>query len=286
MGESLSLAELSVRSFDGLDPRTGEIVVTARKDTLDAIRFLDHLGLYDKVEQKAFANGFVNTPQHNAFFRNEAALLKGGARFSQTIGSPAASVGGSGGFRGSGLFSGREVASIGLDVLPFIGAVKAGIQLVSGRDYVAGGPVNRWTEAGGIILGMIPFGRVAGKVVGKVGGPVVDAAEGAIPKIGGRVPINSRYAGQVHPSGVEFTKQGFPNFRPYSQAEVEIPNLTGRYSIDSRLANEAMGYPSTPKGYVWHHAEDGATMQLIPKSVHNSVRHTGGAAVIRNGGFD
>jgi len=111
-------------------------------------------------------------------------------------------------------------------------------------------------------------------------------AEGTIPTIGGRAPINSKYAGQIHPSGVEFTEQGFPNFRPYSQAEVEIPNLTGKYSIDSQLANEAMGFPSTPKGYVWHHVEDGATMQLIPQGVHNSVRHTGGAAVIRNGGFD
>ncbi len=107
-----------------------------------------------------------------------------------------------------------------------------------------------------------------------------------IPTIGGRAPVNSKYAGQVHPSGVRFTEQGFPNFRPYSQAEVEIPNLTGRYGIDSRLANEAMRYPNTPKGYVWHHVEDGATMQLIPKTVHNSVKHTGGAAVIRNGGFD
>ena len=36
---------------------------------------------------------------------------------------------------------------------------------------------------------------------------------------------------------MEFTEQGFPNFRPYSQAEVEIPNLTGKYNIDARLGS-------------------------------------------------
>lgn len=121
---------------------------------------------------------------------------------------------------------------------------------------------------------------------GKLGEKFISITKGAIPTIGGRLPVNSKYAGKVHPSGVKFTEQGFPNFKPYSQAEVEISNLTGRYSIDSRLANAAMGYPSTPQGYLWHHVEDGVTMQLIPKAVHGSVRHTGGAAVIRNGGFD
>ena len=62
--------------------------------------------------------------------------------------------------------------------------------------------------------------------------------------------------------------------------------LTGDIKIDSKLANEAMGYPSTPKGYTWHHVEDGKTMQLVPQEIHQAARHTGGAAVIRNGGFD
>jgi A nuclease of the HNH/ENDO VII superfamily with conserved WHH len=34
-------------------------------------------------------------------------------------------------------------------------------------------------------------------------------------------------------------------------------------------------------GYVWHHVEDGETLMLIPKDLHNAVRHTGGSAVIR-----
>jgi filamentous hemagglutinin len=49
------------------------------------------------------------------------------------------------------------------------------------------------------------------------------------------------------------------------------------------MANKAMGYPKTPKGYVWHHVEDAQTMQLMLKELHNVVKHTGGDAVIRHG---
>ena len=52
------------------------------------------------------------------------------------------------------------------------------------------------------------------------------------------------------------------------------------------MANQAVGLSSTPDGYVWHHVEDGKTMQLVPQDIHSQVGHTGGAAVIRNGGFD
>ena len=51
-------------------------------------------------------------------------------------------------------------------------------------------------------------------------------------------------------------------------------------------AGHALGCPTPPDGYVWHHVENGRTMQLIPREIHNAVRHTGGAAVIRNGGLD
>ena len=131
-------------------------------------------------------------------------------------------------------------------------------------------------KAGATILGIASLGGLIGKI----------NFGNRIPTIGGRLPINSKYAGQVHPSGVRFTNQGFPNFKPYAQAQVKLKGLTGIYATDAQLANQAMGYPGTPQGYVWHHVEDGVTMQLIPRSVHSSVPHTGGGAVIRNGGFD
>ena len=130
-----------------------------------------------------------------------------------------------------------------------------------------------------------PQGLLRGGETGNRYGPGA-ADTGDVPTIGGRLPINNKYAGGVHPAGVEFTPQGFPNFGPHSVAEVELDGLTGDIRIDSKLANDAMGYPKTPRGYVWHHVEDGRTMQLVPEDLHQAVRHTGGAAVIRNEGFD
>jgi A nuclease of the HNH/ENDO VII superfamily with conserved WHH len=116
--------------------------------------------------------------------------------------------------------------------------------------------------------------------------PQLNKTKGKIPTIRGRIPINSKYAGQTHPSGVKFTSQGFPDFSPYAELEFKLDGLTGHYATDEKKANKAAGLQKTPHGYVWHHVEDGETLQLIPKTIHNKTRHTGGAAVIRNGGFD
>ena len=157
-------------------------------------------------------------------------------------------------------------------------------------DWVAGKMegTRRWSTekaaAGGdgVVLGASIITTGLGGVLKTVNG----TGTAGIPKIGGRLPINSKYAGQIHPSGVRFTEQGFPDFGPYAKAEVKLSSLTGVYRADERLANAAVGLKKTPKGFVWHHVEDGVTLQLIPKSLNSSVKHTGGAAVIRNGGFD
>ena len=62
---------------------------------------------------------------------------------------------------------------------------------------------------------------------------------------------------------------------------VEIEDLTGKYALDARAANEAVVLPRTPDGFVWHHVEDALTLQLLPQDIHAAVRHTGGAAVLR-----
>ena len=102
-----------------------------------------------------------------------------------------------------------------------------------------------------------------------------------IPRINGRRPRNYRYAGKTHPSGVKFNKRGFPDFSPYTQVAVRINNLTGKYPVDERLANKAAKLDKTPEGWVWHHVEDGRTMQLIPREIHDAAPHTGGSAIIR-----
>jgi hypothetical protein len=137
--------------------------------------------------------------------------------------------------------------------------------------------------------GALDFATAATSAYGIAKAPALfrnAAPEVEVPTINGRIPINSRYAGGTHPSGVPFTSQGFPDFSSVAKAEVKIDGLTGRYRIDEAMANQSVGLPGTPSGYVWHHVEDGTTMQLVPKKIHNATKHTGGAAVIRNGGFD
>lgn len=104
--------------------------------------------------------------------------------------------------------------------------------------------------------------------------------------------INRKFAGHtfypsdsqlraMYPNGVKFDANGFPNFSPYSKANVKI-NMTGDYYKDFVAANEAIGIkgPKPPKNFTWHHHQDMTTMQLVPVDIHNAVRHTGGMALL------
>ncbi len=101
--------------------------------------------------------------------------------------------------------------------------------------------------------------------------------------IGGRKPINSKYAGKEHPSGIKFTEDGFPDFSKFAIKTVKISGLTGTYYKDAQMANKSVGLSKTPDGCVWHHVEDGRTMLLLKRKVHQATRHTGGAAIIKRG---
>jgi len=78
-------------------------------------------------------------------------------------------------------------------------------------------------------------------------------------------------------------REGFSDFSPYAKAKVNVAGLKGDHYYDFKMANEALGLKSTPKGYTWHHVEDGMTMMLVPSDVHSAVRHTGGASLINKG---
>jgi A nuclease of the HNH/ENDO VII superfamily with conserved WHH len=103
--------------------------------------------------------------------------------------------------------------------------------------------------------------------------------------------INKKFAGQTYnlsgdlakkySKGVKFTKDGFPDFSPYSKAIVKIDGLKGNTSSDFTAANKALGIKTTPSGYTWHHVEDGRTLMLVPTELHQAVRHTGGAALLK-----
>jgi len=79
-------------------------------------------------------------------------------------------------------------------------------------------------------------------------------------------------------------KDGYPDFKPYAEADVNVTGLKGSIPPDDAIANRAAGLRSTPDGYTWHHVEGGTRMQLIPTEIHSTFPHTGGASDIRYGG--
>ncbi|MCM3479293.1 HNH endonuclease, partial [Caldibacillus thermoamylovorans] len=125
--------------------------------------------------------------------------------------------------------------------------------------------------------------------VGEAGG----ATKGTGNALDGVRIINKKYAGKVYnlsgdlgkkyPEGIKFSKEGFPDFSPYSKAKLEIEGLIGDHYYDFKKANEVLGLKNTPAGYTWHHVEDGKTMMLVPSDIHGAVRHTGGASLINKG---
>ena len=91
-------------------------------------------------------------------------------------------------------------------------------------------------------------------------------------------PRNGHLAGDAHSiTGVPFDEHGFPDFRAAGVVEREVQiTYTGTRGGDYRAANQAAGLVDAPKGMVWHHHQDGTTMQLVPEGVHQRTGHTGG----------
>ena len=87
---------------------------------------------------------------------------------------------------------------------------------------------------------------------------------------------------QKYPNGVRFTRAGYPVFTPEAVKRVHVDGMTGDYTHDADLANKAIHTTSTPEDYVWHHVEDGKTMELVPRDLHRAASHSGGATAIRN----
>ena len=100
---------------------------------------------------------------------------------------------------------------------------------------------------------------------------------------------------QKYPEGVYIKPTGYPDFSPYATKTVsfEPPTkagvaaakcLRGDCYYDFKMANKAAfgidSVTATPKGFTWHHCEDGITMQLIPTDLHRGIGHDGGEKVI------
>lgn len=96
------------------------------------------------------------------------------------------------------------------------------------------------------------------------------------PQANGRRPVNGQgSAVSIHPSGVRFDSDGFPDFSPHAVDTVQLRFLlTG--NVDTDLATLGL---NNVDGCTWHHVQDGFTMQLVPTEIYMAARHTGGAAV-------
>lgn len=88
-------------------------------------------------------------------------------------------------------------------------------------------------------------------------------------------------AGKTHPkTGVPFDSHGFPDFRAAGVVKKEVKiKFTGNRRKDENAANKEANYGDTPKDYLWHHHQDGETMQLVPQKLHADTGHTGGFAL-------
>jgi hypothetical protein len=104
-------------------------------------------------------------------------------------------------------------------------------------------------------------------------------------------PINFEYANRVHPTGVRFTPDGYPDLEQFAIRKVDI-SQTGINKIDFRNANIEAGigngsqshYIKMPKN-TWHHHQNGRTMLSVPSNIHGApLSHSGGGEIARRVG--
>lgn len=79
-------------------------------------------------------------------------------------------------------------------------------------------------------------------------------------------------------------KDGYPDFSEYAEKSVDI-KMTGIDYHDFKNANAAAGLDETPEGMVWHHHQNGTTMELLPKDLHNNTPHVGGRSIVKDQGY-
>ena len=105
------------------------------------------------------------------------------------------------------------------------------------------------------------------------------------------VPDNPGDLGLNPGDAVPFS-QGVPNFSRWSQGNHKVQGLTGDHDVDMSLIHEHIarrrGLPNAFAAKKWlrsqgltpHHA-GGDCVQLVPTNLHEGIRHSGGAAKLR-----
>ncbi|WP_052421973.1 HNH endonuclease [Paenibacillus sp. FSL P4-0081] len=103
-------------------------------------------------------------------------------------------------------------------------------------------------------------------------------------------------------SGVSVSyPNGFPDFSEYFHPNVKPVKIEyaqpKNYPKDYEAANTEAGLSRTtnpsvpeknkpPEGYTWHHMEDGNTMVLVEKDIHDEFKHMGGQSIVNGTGGD
>lgn len=113
-------------------------------------------------------------------------------------------------------------------------------------------------------------------------------------KINGRIPINAKYAGKTlhftgklkskYPHGIPYNTQGYPDFSRYVIKKIDLKNgFKGRtkdFSLADKISGISKQYRKDNK-LTWHHHENGRTMQLIKRELHEAARHNGGISTTK-----
>ena len=104
-------------------------------------------------------------------------------------------------------------------------------------------------------------------------------------------PANPKHLGLKPGQKITF-KQGLPDFSPYATDKFEVPGLTGVHAVDMPIIHQEAalryGLPSPNAAKSWlsrmgltpHHA-GGNSVELVPTQLHDGVRHSGGAVLLR-----
>ncbi|MEK3717549.1 HNH endonuclease [Paenibacillus sp. FSL R7-0333] len=97
-----------------------------------------------------------------------------------------------------------------------------------------------------------------------------------------------------YPNGFpDFSKYYHPNVKPvkieYTQPknypkDYEAANIEAGLSKSSNPSVPEKNKP--PEGYTWHHYEDGKTMVLVEKDIHDEFKHMGGQSIVNGTGGD
>ena len=87
-------------------------------------------------------------------------------------------------------------------------------------------------------------------------------------------------SGKSREVSVTYNEKGYPNFASYGVFEANIGPFSRSRQRDfmegRRIFKAEKGQPEDLKIYVWHHLEDGRTLLLVPRYVHDNFPHAGG----------